>query len=272
MNEIREDVTIQDYLGRKGIRSGDLVLAARSLKTWKWNRDHGDEEEGSWAGFGQALHYMILEPSKFDFCVAVAPKCDKRTMAGKLFYEAFIDRNIGKVIINEEEFATIKSMGAAVNESETARKLLKGAKTELSVFWDDQETGLACQARLDGWRPDINTIVELKGVRSATNYAFSGAICEHSWDRQAAWQGTGLKANGLKVDHHVWIAVEKEAPHLVTVTELDPANLELVERSNAAVLKRIKVATDLNRYPGFDDMISVLQLPEYRVKSLEATL
>jgi hypothetical protein len=264
------DMSIMEYLEAPAIRHGDLTLAADALARWKYHADHA-QADATWMPFGQAFHYRVLEPPLFDGRVAVSPKFDRRTKAGKEDSAAWEDKNVGKLIISQDDFDLIEGMAAAVERSAEAQKVLEATKCEISVFWTEKETGKQCKCRLDAYRQDTGVIVEIKGVRSAKR-GFSSQIIDCGWHRQAAWQREGLRFHGLPASHVVFIAVEKDRPHLLTVSELSADHVDLAARSNVAILKRIHAAILANQFPGYDQFIEEFTLPDWAVKQLEGQL
>jgi len=113
--------------------------------------------------FGSAIHCSILEPDRFplQYCVWSGGR-----RAGNE-YKAFLEANAGRDALKENEYEMCLAARDAVHAHPIAGELLRRgeqADREVSVVWNDSETGLLCKGRLDLLLPGL--IVELKTTRA----------------------------------------------------------------------------------------------------------
>lgn len=214
--------------------------------------------------FGTAFHTCVLESERFDNEYAVF-EGDKRTKDGKATYERLVSE--GKTIISASDYATITAMASAIGDHPAASKLVRGdGKTEVSMFWDDDETGLACKCRPDIWlmRGAGSVIVDLKTTEDASPEGFSRSIQTYGYGIQAAHYLAGSGA-----DAFLFVAVEKKAPFAVAVYELDPLSLEICEKQRRGLLEYWANCREAEMYPAYSDECQMISLPAWAMKGNE---
>ena len=210
--------------------------------------------------FGTAFHTCVLESERFDNEYAVF-EGDKRTKDGKATYERLVSE--GKTIISASDYATITAMASAIGDHPAASKLVRGdGQTEVSMFWDDEETGLACKCRTDIWLGRV--IVDLKTTEDASPEGFSRSIHTYGYGIQAAHYLAGSGA-----DAFLFVAVEKKAPFAVAVYELDPLSLEICEKQRRSLLEYWSNCREAEMYPAYSDECQMISLPAWAMKGTE---
>jgi hypothetical protein len=65
---------------------------------------------------------------------------------------------------------------------------------ELSIVWNDRETGLLCKGRIDKWAPAGSIVTDLKTCRDCQR--FPGQIAERHYHRQGAMYLTASRHDG----------------------------------------------------------------------------
>ncbi|MBK7677555.1 MAG: PD-(D/E)XK nuclease-like domain-containing protein [Candidatus Accumulibacter sp.] len=135
--------------------------------------------------FGSAVPPYVLEPDRFSEEFVVAEKFDRRTKEGKEAAARFEEATQGKTLIPPEDLATLGRMRAAVLAHQGAARLLEQGEAELSAFWSDPATGIACRCRPDWFNE--TAIVDLKSCLDASSRGFSRAIANLGYDVQAAF-------------------------------------------------------------------------------------
>jgi len=163
---------------------------------------------------GTLLHLALLEPERFRAAAIEAPKCDRRTKAGRAAWAEFREQAAGKLVVTGEEMQLVGRMAGAVISNAIAREWLSAAgKSEHSIIWQDNETGLLCKSRRD--LVIANAILDLKTCRDASPEAFARSAATFGYFRQAAWYLDGEQATGGTATGFVFIAVSSEPPHEV---------------------------------------------------------
>ena len=202
--------------------------------------------------FGTAFHTCVLESERFDNEYAVF-EGDKRTKEGKVNYERLVTE--GKTIITAVDYNAITAMAEAIGEHPAAGALVRGeGQTEVSMFWDDDETGLACKCRPDIWMGRV--IVDLKTTEDASPEGFARSIQNYGYGIQAAHYLAGSGA-----DTFLFVAVEKKAPYAVAVYQLDVMSLEICELKRRDMLQLWASCRESDAFPAYSDECQLISLP-----------
>lgn len=218
---------------------------------------------------GTATHAAILEPDTVFERFAVAPKCDRRTKAGKDQWTEFEALNRGKILLKQDEWDQIAGMRGAVMEHATARELVKGkGQNELMAVAKDPDTGEVLKALMDrvtafqGW----TVVVDLKTCEDASEWAFSRDCAKYEYHIQAAFYLDVLNAIAAH-DRRFWfVAIEKSPPFELAVYELDEDSLQqgrMEYRDRLAKFIECKKSGD---WPGYGTGVFPLRLPEWKLR------
>jgi len=184
--------------------------------------------------FGRAFHSYILDGlegfTRSFIMVDPMPtkptkKSTEKTITSYTEWQKTLN---GMTAISIEDYNTLGEMYGAIATHPTAAKLLMEGRSEMSVFWTDEKTGLDCKCRPDRIPDgDHGVILDLKSVRNADIYAFTRAVMEYGYAREAGMYLEGFNAvSNAKVDAFVFICVEKEPPFRAEVYTLEDLFIE----------------------------------------------
>lgn len=213
--------------------------------------------------FGSAVHAAVLEPEVFSTDYIIIPEgLDKRTKEGKATF-ADIEAS-GKTPLKFDDYQKCLAIAKAIKKHRTASKLFEKGKAEVSVFSEVDNVPVKC--RPDWLCADKRFIVDLKTTDDASENEFLKTISYYSYDIQAAWYMDCCNAAGIAVDAFIFVAVEKTAPYLIGIYELDLASIE-VGRSKGQRARSIwKHCTATDEWPGYPEEIITLSLPSWAMK------
>lgn len=242
-------------------------------------------EERSALVIGRAAHATILEPETFDSVYTVAGQCtaikkDKDRCSnggtslhselgwlcgvhGKGLHAGF---STTQFVLPEAMFSACRGMRNAVHAHKAASALLAGMHdAELSVVWNDAETGVSCKARFDGLARQIadGTILDVKTTTDASERAFERSIFSWGYHRQAAFYLDAAAASGIEARNFVIIAVEKEPPYAVAVYRLTEGAIDAGRDQLRIALARYAECTARNEWPGYPDEVRDIAIPAY---------
>lgn len=208
----------EDYHASDGVSKSGLDLLSKSpLHYWAKYLDpkRKPQEPTPAMLLGTAIHTAVLEPERFAHEYAVAPAVDRRTKDGKATWEAFVaecEAN-GKSTISVGDLEVCNNIASVVRSHVTATELLGKGKAEVSMFWDDEDTGVLCKCRPD-WLADNDIVVDLKSTTDASPDGFMKSAFNYRYWVQAAWYLDGIeRATGHRPGAFVFVAFEKEPPY-----------------------------------------------------------
>lgn len=260
-----------------------LSKLRRSPAHLKSYMERGDSDTAALAT-GRAVHSAVLEPDDFAARYIVASQCGatkkgdglRCTNAGKVFSEkdgwlcdvhskgAIADRS--RSVLSAADHAVCLAVRDAVHGHSRAHGMVTGSgQVELSMVWDEPESGVRCKARQDRHSPDLpgGVIVDLKTTRNASPRAFEKSIFEHGYHRQGALYLSGAQTLGLSARHFVIIAVEKEPPFNVAVYRLTEGALDAGAEQLRPLLAKYAECVQTDQWPGYPDTVMDIALPDW---------
>jgi hypothetical protein len=209
--------------------TGLKIIHSRTPKHFYHWATHPDFDKRTKAlEFGRALHSATLEPDAFEHTYIVLPEdapdkptermlnaTGKRTPNSQFRIDWWADfraRTVGKIELSAEDFDRVRYMGESMRSTPEAAGLLVGGHREATLRWVDEETGVACKARVDNFDPGERWMMDLKGCVDAGE-PFARASAGYGYDLAAAHYVDGADACGVPVDYFILLACESEAPY-----------------------------------------------------------
>jgi len=153
--EIIYDLPDEEYHKLKRFSSSGIKkLLVSSQDFWysSWMNPNKKEKQSDTFNEGKAYHSRILEGyDKFSQRYAVKPECDRRTNEGKAIYKAWKEEFPIAQEVEQETFDEINNTVKRVEQFD----VFKDGRPEVTVLWEDDETGVPMKARLDYTKPGI---------------------------------------------------------------------------------------------------------------------
>lgn len=205
---------------------------------------------------GRATHTAVLEPDKLIREWTVYDGARR----GNAWLE-FAAVNASKSILTPDEWDRVIGIRDAVRGDRTARRLLRRARTEVTVTWTDPETRIRCKAR-----PDLISwggLTDLKTTRDVDPRKFGRLATDMGYVHQLAFYSAGLAAIGKPVSHHHILAVESEAPHDVVVYDVGEDELWAAGVDVRDLLAQVKECRRKRRWPGRFETSQPLDVPPW---------
>jgi exodeoxyribonuclease VIII len=255
------------YHAHPAVSKSHLDLIARSpLHYWARYLDPNRvaPEPSPQMRLGTALHTHVLELSRWDEEIAVAPSdINRRTKEGREQWAAFEASSVGKTVITADDAAQVMAMGRAVLRHPAAAMLLGlPGKAETTHMWTDASTGLECKCRPDWLTDDGSIVVDVKTTKDASPRGFKQSIANFSYQKQTAWYLHGLQqATGRRPDQFIFICVESTAPYACAVYAADA---EMIERGHDQAMRdlaKLAVCKAADHWPSYSDQIETISLP-----------
>jgi hypothetical protein len=231
-----------DYHADPALGSTSLkTLATKTPAHYQWAKTHPKTSDAF--TLGTAAHSLILEDSIADI-VAVDADNWLSKAAKEAKSAALAD---GKQPLLTKEYAQVIAMRESVMRHPMARALFTGHQAEQSVFW--AEDGLALKCRPDAWQP--GTLVDLKTTVNADPNEFGKTAYNFGYHQSAAHYIDGVKAVTGETLPFFFVLVEKTAPYLVSVVELDPEAIEYGRQLNDRAKRIYRECEATGNWPGY---------------------
>jgi len=249
------DMPAEEYhalprLSSSGIKR--LLVSAQDFYVGSWFNPQEREESDAFM-LGSAYHKRILEgKDAFDAAYVVKPDCDKRTTAGKQLYAEWLEDHPGAIPIAEDIYEQINKARAGEH--------FYGGRSEVTVLWDDEETGVPMKARLD-YLTDTQ-IMDLKTFSNSGGKNIDRLLASHvvnyGYHIQAA-----VYSEAVPDREFVFVFQQTGAINNAIVRPF-PANLLLAQQGRDAMRQGINKFADMYRKYG-----SSTWYDEYQVKPFD---
>lgn len=272
------DMPAAEYHLRAEISSHDIGRILEAPAKYLHGKKHPKDPTPAMR-FGTLLHLAVFEPELLAASVVVMPedaparptsrqrnakKPSPETVAACLWWDEFDRETLGKDVITAEERDALNAMHDAVRAHPGAGRLLaKGGQSEASAFWIDEQTGVHCRMRTDRLVSGMNLILDLKSCADASPDGFARAVANFGYHRQNAVYVDGMRAVTGEDWRMAFVAVEKDAPHLVAVYVLSDAAVEQGRQEIRAGLETAARCIATNEWPGYSDQVVALDLPRW---------
>ena len=194
---------------------------------------------------GTAVHSLILEGDESGVEVWDFPAWT--TKIAKESREE--SRAAGKIPMLTKDWQQVLAMRDAVMAHPVVRELFTGHKAEQSVFWE--EDGLALKCRPDAWKP--GHLVDLKTTVNADPREFGKTAYNFGYHQSAAHYIDGVQMVTGERLPFLFVLVEKTAPYLVSVVQLDDEAVEAGRALNERAKRIYNECTDSGNWPGYPD-------------------
>lgn len=256
------DMSNYAYHAHAALGSTSLkTLATRTPAHWRWERDHPVHKDAY--DIGTAAHSLILEDDESG--VVVIDVAEKR---GKAWTEpAEAAKADGKIPLKSSEWAMVKAMRDSVYAHPAAREAFAEYKPEQSVFWEEGDLALKC--RPDLWAP--GKLWDLKTTINADPREFGKTAYNYGYHQSAAHYIDGVKELTGEELPFGFILVEKTAPYLVSVVELDWEAIDLGRALNDRAKRIYRECSDSGNWPGYAPA-EPISLPNFAVYETEDLL
>lgn len=269
------DVDFETYVSWDAANQSMLNGFSKTPAHVRYELDHGGKKRTPALDLGVLVHLAVMEPERFNAEIIVPPKLDMRFKKSKDIMAAFVSEHGDKTYVDVDTFGKVTAMAHNVLEHPTAGEFFAGRGVkELCIFWNDEEHGVKCKARIDR----LSTIGEwpivgdLKGSRSAARRSFEKSINDYGYHVQAAHYLAGLEAivpvpAGQPFRRFVFVVVENEPPHCVAVYEIDDAALAEGAIVRSRYIKKWRECRESGEWPGYPPGIEYVSLPAWAFKN-----
>lgn len=177
--------------------------------------------------------------------------------------------NEGREIVSRDEYDTMRGVVKSIEADPLANKLINGpGKSEVTIVWEDPETGILCKGRIDRLGDDY--IADIKSTVKL--FEFERVIATHHYHRQQAFYryGWSVLNGGELLDCYI-VAVEKDPPFAVRSAPLSDAALDQGDREWRRLLNRVAECHESGCWPGPESPES-WELPAWAVQDEPLTL
>lgn len=266
---VYRDVSFETYQAWDAANNSLLGEFARTPAHARYVQIHGRPETEAKA-LGHAVHLAVLEPERFSREVVVAPDVDRRTKQGKAAWREFLAEYPTATLVKADDHARVLAMRESLLGHPTAGLFFRGrGMNEVSIVWDEAETGVRSKARLDRIAAINGAVVigDLKTARDASRRAFEKEMASYGYARQQAHYTAGVqKAMPGQPRRFVFFVVESAPPYPTACYQIDDASIAHAEEERQRFLRTYRDCRASGRWPAYSDGIDEASLPAWLMK------
>ena len=208
---------------------------------------------------GSAVHLAVLQPEHASDKIVQGPE----TRRGKAWTDALKKaQSEDKILLTQADYNQCMSMRDSVWRNPSVAQELNQKDTvyEQAAFWEHK--GLQFKCKVDAARPSV--IVDLKTSQDASPRGFSQSIAKYGYHQQDASYSYGWgQASGIKVEHFLFLVVEKYPPFACAIYELDNMSKREGWASYLAAIELPQHCQQEKHFHAYADEKVLLQLPTY---------
>lgn len=237
------------------------------------NPNRPEEKDKPHFNVGKAAHDLLLLSDRWPECYYVLP-ADFNARATREQAEAHAGRadaiDAGKTVLKHEEAEIVKAMAAALKANPLAAAALSNGESEVTLVWQDAQTGVWLRARPDFLPAKRSIIPDLKTAADGSPRAFGRAIANFGYHQAAALYSDGIKAVfGAYPKNWLHVVIEKEPPHVVSLYELPGEDIERGRWLNRKAINLFAECLSADRWPGYADEPAQIGLPGWERKTID---
>lgn len=177
----------------------------------------------------------------------------------------------GNTPLLTKEYAQVRAMADAILEHPVTGELFTRNDTtsEQSLYWKDEQTGVACRARPDLAVNDWSLIVDYKTTLSADPREFAKSIAKYGYHQQQAWYCEAVETlTGIRPEF-VFVCQEKTPPYEVSLIQLDADAVRIGGRLNEDARSIYAACMDSGVWPSYPTSVQVVGLPAWALRQAD---
>jgi hypothetical protein len=268
------DVPFEEYCAIDAVNMSRLKRMAWSPRHYKYQRPEPEQRESLVCG--SLIHTATLEPLEIlkhyvveprwrdhaDNCDASGAPSTGHTKWVKEKHAEFLTLHEGKQLVTAEQYESAVCCTQSVARNRAASELLwdRTAQAEVTIVWDDADTGIRCKGRIDWLASNQGQLVDLK---TAVDFKkFRRSYADLRYYMQMAFYMDGYATLTGEILEPVIIAVERTPPHCVQCAPVCEEDIQQGRSEYAKLLAKLQVCLSDDDWPGPEDPES-WQLPSW---------
>ena len=287
------DIPMEDYHRNPNLLPGPSLSSSGAKKIEKesayhyWydsplNPKRPEEDDKPHFNVGKAAHDMLLMGEDWKKHYFVTPE-GFSLGATKKFAEAIEEREAaieaGIPVMRWQDAKVVEEVTKAIGANKDAINALSNGLPEMTLAWQDKETGVWLRARPD-WLPHsiinglpVRVVTDLKFLAQThcRPHGFSKALFDFGYHQSAAFYDDGIEAiYGQRATNWLFVAVEKDAPFSVSVYELPQQDVERGRFQNRQAIRTFADCLSSDNWPSYtSEEIQMVGLPVWARKQID---
>lgn len=211
---------------------------------------------------GNGFHSATMEPKLFEEEYEIKPsQIDGKSALTKHYKEKFSEMqedDTSKTWLSRSEWEMCSDMADSANSNPWFKRTLESGKFIIEGTGFFECEGVKCKVRPDLYDPETGVIIDLKSTQDASPRGFRSSVRKFGYDFQVAFYMEGLRRMGLKATAFIFLAVEKKAPYLSAIYQINGMD---IERQSRQMLKACQIWANCSAtetFPGYSEEVVTL--------------
>lgn len=260
---IYENIPAEEYRSWDAIsKTGLAEFAVDGPGTYRWKIDNGVDKKTKNINLGTAIDTLFFDgDDAFHEQYAVKPQGMKfSTKKGKEWQAEHAHLKI----LSWDEAADVYGAVAAISKYEPALEYLQDCRTQLSMIWEDPDTGLLVKGRPD-FKPNLEGVLgDLKSTEKPSPPAFERTAEKFKYHWQAAIYSDGWHIlTGEYIDLFVFAVVQSEAPYRPEICKFEPPDIQKGRDQYKSELGIYAECQRLNKWPLSTGSMQTIRLSQW---------
>lgn len=268
------DIDIDDYHHNANLLPGPslsasgakTIIAKSAFHFWAdspMNPNRPARDDKPHFAIGKMAHDWLLTPDRLDDMYFILPEgfnaAHTKKWAGAI-EEMEAAKESGLTILRHQDAETVRQVAEAIGMNDVARLAMSAGVTEVTLVWQDKETGVWLRCR-----PDFlpNSVIRSAAIRAVTDLkfmspeycspqGFSNAIRRFGYHIGAGFYFEGIGAvYGQQPTHWVHAVVEKEFPFSVSTYPLPQADIDRGKHQMRMAVRRFADCLAADHWPAY---------------------
>jgi hypothetical protein len=296
-SKLIEGMSNADYHAHPAVSSSQIKTMWRSaLHFWAEYIDPEREEEetsNDAYSLGSLVHTLFLEPHLFESEYLVLPenapsrptsaqlnakKPSEDSVAKIAWWAEFDEKLAGRTLITADQLKAARRMVKQANlhpfASGTMQEYAEQSRVEVSIFFEDPDTGVECRIRPDWCLPPCEKfpnglILDLKTTDDARSEAFARSCTKFGYDISSAMYVDGFQQyfQTEAPPNFLFLVVEKDPPHATACYYAGPTMLDVGRHKLSKCLAELAKCQHTQVWPGYSPLIAPIELPAWAAKA-----
>lgn len=257
---IYKDFPFEDYLAIDAFSNTAMGQMEKSPYHYKNAKIDGKQKHFV---IGSMVHAGRLEPKEFCKRYAVEPpfhldegnvtdakkpSTSKATRYVKEKQKEFRESESREIVSTDFYNETMNYVTALYLHTETEKLINAPGEFELTLVWEDPETGILCKGRMDKANPDQGCFVDLKTC--ADILKFPRSFTDYGYARQMAHYRNGYAVLTGELLTPWICAVEKQSPFCVQSAPVDEESLDWGQSECDRLIELLAECREKDEWPG----------------------
>lgn len=269
---IYEDLPTEEYFEGEAFSKSLYHATMRSARHLREYLENGEKKPGML--FGSLLDAILLQPEELKkFPILPETYINSKgkempfTLQSKTCREVKAQLEAQGTPVTAEQMRTAETMAESVRQHPAARELLEGSKKQVSMVWEDPETGVLCRGRID--LVNDEAVIDLKKTRNAAADSFSRDIFNFGYHVQAAMYTDAWKLLTGQELGFKFICAESEPPYCVAVYDFDEEGIECGRINARIAMLKYKgyMEDDPDLTQGYSNVAEPINVPRWAIET-----